>query len=243
MHFKTKPIILLNRRELCHAISYNYYCFMLRKFINKITFKLFKKAFLMPTNRTMHAPHRKFSSIFELAANLKHYNYIYQEYMWDMDEFIALREEISKTLFLKTSLDSALDSANLAIYNKIKNTKNACLIHIRRGDFIKAGYTLLDMAYYKRAIEIMQNAIEGVEFFIFGNDREFIREHFGEHNIVSINDECSVHKDFVLMRACKHAILANSTLSMWIGYLCDGVVVYKKDITPMIKPLKGYIGI
>lgn len=204
---------------------------MTRSFINRITNKFFKITFLNPTNKTISFPHQKFRTIRELADNLGNCNYIFREYMWDFKEFIDLKENVLK--FLTPSI--LLNHKNLVILRDIKQAKNSCFIHIRRGDYVNIpAYTLLDMKYYRKAMDIIRNKLGDVEFFVFGNDINFIRENFSNCRIININDEDNVSFDFILMRACKNAILANSTLSIWLGFLCDGIVVYKRNTTPEI---------
>ena len=103
---------------------------------------------------------------------------------------------------------------------------------------------MLGLDYYFKAMQTMKERLgDGVEFFVFGNDINFMQEHFSDFCIVNINDEASVSCDFVLMRACKNAILANSSLSGIIGFLCDGIVVYNKDAMPQTPHLPHFIGI
>lgn len=132
----------------------------------------------------------------------------------------------------------------------IQNAGESCAIHIRRGDFLGTGYTILGMDYYESAIGAVLARFPAAHFFIFGNDLDFMRRHFGgksgatrrfpaaRFSVVALNGEDSAALDFILMRAAKHAILANSTLSMWVGFLCDGLVVYKGGTTPCVNLAK-----
>lgn len=219
-------------------INYPLLAFFARAMFNGIYARFFKKAAFYPTNRTIFAPHLRYKNIADLAENLGDSNYIYIEYMWHFAEFVRFKNEILALLTPRFTLDSA----NQKILSRIKTAQNPCLIHIRRGDF-KGVYELLDMDYYTRAMDFMRAKLGRVEFFVFGNDADFMRENFKGENVIDLNDEAHIARDFVLMRACKHAILANSTLSIWLGFLCEGVVVYKEDLTPKIPREIGGFGV
>ena len=241
INFNISPILLRDRRRLCETIRYNYPLFFTRKLISAISGRILGKRLLHPTHRTLDLPHLLYKNINEMNENLGRYDYITREYMWDLREFISLRPLLKSQL----TPNFTLNKANLAMLHRIQSSPKSCFLHIRRGDYVNLSeYDLLGLDYYFKAMQVMKDRLgEGVEFFIFGNDINFMQEHFSDFCIVNINDEASVSCDFVLMKACKNAILANSSLSGIIGFLCDGIVVYSKDAMPQTPHLPHFIGV
>ncbi len=235
--------ILKTKRELAYCLGINFYLMCVKRLVNKISYKFFgKQIYLFSRKNTIIAPHKICANLSSLVELLTYKNYIYQEYMWNFSYFIPYKEILRTHLELKIPLSAD----NLSIQKCILRHKNACMIHIRRGDFLRTNYDILEMDYYHNAMNILRKKYNDVHFFVFGNDYDFMIENFNELDcsVVSQNGEDSVSYDFVLMRSCKHCILANSTLSMWIGFLCNGDVIYKKGTTPKIDFCEdGYIAL
>jgi len=61
------------------------------------------------------------------------------------------------------------------------------------------------------------------DIYIFSDDIPWCKEKFKEEYISRKITfvQLDVHLDFGLMRLCKHHIIANSTLSYWMGILND----------------------
>lgn len=230
-YFDLNIKLITTNKELSKIIKVNFYFLLFKKFVNKINIKCFKKKIFYPVNKQkiIFYPHLHYKNIYELSFDIKNRIYIYGEYLWHFSNFIPFRYFFINTLYPKINLDSK----NNMIYEKIKSSKNSCMIHVRRGDFVGI-YELLDMDYYKMAMEIMREKYSDISFFVFGNDFDFMQENFidDDCNVININNESKVIFDFVLMQSCKHKILANSTLSFWLGFLGSGDVIYKENISP-----------
>jgi len=119
------------------------------------------------------------------------------------------REKIVESLGLKTKYKN---DATLA---EIENCNSVC-VHIRRGDFVRLGFSL-DLAYYRTAIQYMKNAVERPVFYCFSDDIEYCKEQFGEE--FKYMDGHSDLYDLCAMSRCKHNIVANSTFSTWAAWL------------------------
>ncbi len=120
---------------------------------------------------------------------------------------------------------------------KIEST-NSVAIHIRRGDFVKMGYTICDDQYYKRAIEMIEARVANPFYFIFSDDTEYAGRLFStldNKEIVTGNTGEKSYLDMYLMSLCKHNIMANSTFSYWPALLNkneDKVIIRPKMQTP-----------
>ena len=103
-------------------------------------------------------------------------------------------------------------------------------IHVRRGDYLDPIYNgkfdLLREDYYRAAVSRMREIYGHPHFYIFSDDKDFIREAFdwipeGERTVVSGNNGADSWRDMYLMSLCKGNILANSTFSTWGALLGD----------------------
>lgn len=116
------------------------------------------------------------------------------------------------------------------------DNSDAVSIHVRRGDYLNPIYSgkfvNLDMDYYKKAVEIVRTKCRKPLFFVFSDDKDYIRSSFewlDNKVIVEGNDGHDSWKDMYLMSLCHHNIIANSTFSQWGALLNrnkDAMVIY-----------------
>jgi hypothetical protein len=94
-------------------------------------------------------------------------------------------------------------------------------VHVRRGDYINHNYSLCSVHYYQQAVRAIRQRFPAAVFYGFSDDPDWIAEHLNDVNIqiVRHNPETAGHEDLRLMAACKHQIIANSTLSWWAAWL------------------------
>ncbi len=119
--------------------------------------------------------------------------------------------------------------------------QNCCAvsIHVRHGDYSDPVYggkfLILPMEYYRKAVELVRQKVKDPEFFIFSDDKEYIRKAFDwlDHKtVVTGNNGVDSWKDMYLMSLCRHNITANSTFSTWGGLLNrneDAMVIYPSE--------------
>jgi len=102
------------------------------------------------------------------------------------------------------------------------------MIHVRRGDYVNLAHVAswhgaLGLAYYQKACAIMTEKISACHFFIFSDDLTWVKEQFDFlENCTFIENEASsesVIAELMLMRMCRHHIIANSSLSWWAAWL------------------------
>ena len=153
---------------------------------------------------------------------------------WHSEKYFkSIKEEI-KTTF-------NFDESKLNCYTKkwketIKSKRNTCSIHVRRGDYLVVSVWngCATDEYYYTAIKYIRECIsEDTLFFVFSNDIEWCRKHFGEENFnyIDCNKGNDSWMDMYLMSICHHHINANSTFSWWGAWLCkhkDSITIVPK---------------
>jgi len=128
--------------------------------------------------------------------------------------FSGMKNDLRKEFILKEKSPEVL-----RLLEDIKSS-NSVSIHVRRGDLlILKNVFVLSMEYYKKAVNEIRKTVKNPRFFIFSDGIEWCKENFKWlNNVVFVSNEMAV-EDFELMRNCNHHILANSSLSWWVGYL------------------------
>lgn len=119
-----------------------------------------------------------------------------------------------------------MDEANQKVLHRIRNSHSVCL-HVRRGDYVSnknaaQHHGTCSIDYYQRAVSYLSGLFSEVTFYIFSDDMDWVRDNLeinGQHYYVSHNDGGAVVNDFWLMTACRHFIIANSSLSWWGAWL------------------------
>jgi hypothetical protein len=101
---------------------------------------------------------------------------------------------------------------------------NFVALHIRRGDFLtNKAFGACSLEYYLDAIELVKEKIASPVFYIFTNDKDWVRQNFPatlQYNFYS--SAISQHPDieeFYLMSLFKSLIISNSTFSWWSAYI------------------------
>ena len=113
-------------------------------------------------------------------------------------------------------------------------------VHIRRGDYLIAGFSIVPFSYYYEAINQLQGDV-----YIFSDDLEWCTEKFKQEYFsnkiyfIDIEDYLA----FDLMRHCTHNIIANSTFSWWAAYLNEykDKIIYTPDWWMTQKENKPYL--
>jgi hypothetical protein len=133
-----------------------------------------------------------------------------------------------------------LNDATQKWLKTIQNRASSVSLHVRRGDYISdkksanaMGTCTID--YYQAAINLMANQLEEPIFFIFSDDLNWCRESLAiNHPVHYVDGNIGDHSSFdmLLMSACRHHIIANSSFSWWGARLAKS----KKQIVIAPKP-------
>lgn len=105
--------------------------------------------------------------------------------------------------------------------NSILTHENTVSVHIRRGDY-KRNNNVLDMGYYEKAFEFINEKVSDVFYVVFSDDLRWVKEHmqFG-NNVYFVNEDKKLqdYEELFVMSRCRHNIIANSTFSWWGAWL------------------------
>ena len=138
------------------------------------------------------------------------------------------------TSYFEHSLDDVIDNlvfpdfedaSNPKWAERIQNTESVS-IHVRRGDYTGSIYDVIGMDYYNNAVNDIRDKLQKENkvpsFFIFSDDPDWVKQQFswlGEYILIDNNKGVDSYRDLQLMSMCKHQITANSSFSIWGGYL------------------------
>lgn len=131
---------------------------------------------------------------------------------------------ISKQLRIDFTFKAPLKGQNDEIRSVIEQNTSVS-IHIRRGDYSNSNSNLpiLDISYYKKAIEHVASQVSNPYFFIFSDGIDWVKENLDlsefNHQFIDWNKNENSYIDMQLMSICKHNIIANSSFSWWGAWL------------------------
>lgn len=103
------------------------------------------------------------------------------------------------------------------------STGESIAVHVRRGDKVgNSTFKATSAEYCRTAMSEAGRRLQNPQFFIFSDDPAWVASQIGASSNTTIIDHHTgdqVHEDFRLMRACKHQIIASSSLSWWAAWL------------------------
>ena len=134
-------------------------------------------------------------------------------------------KDIREIILKQFTINQDISNYTKEIKNKIQNSKNSCSLHIRRGDFVNSTniniHGACDIEYYKKAMKYLEEKVENINYFIFSDDIEWVKENLAIQNAIYIDskEKRIPHEDIYLMSLCKNNIIANSSFSWWGAWL------------------------
>lgn len=138
-------------------------------------------------------------------------------------------KEIRETIIKEFNADHMLKPENVILQHEI-SSNNSVAVHIRRKDYLTNTYfRSLPKEYYIKSMEQLLNEINSPVFYFFSDDIEWAKEQFSAIQNVRFVESNSISEsvwsttgdieDLMLMRSCKHQIIANSSFSWWGAWL------------------------
>ena len=133
---------------------------------------------------------------------------------WQSEKYFAERASTIRTELQPPPFEPGPDAD---LEKELASTPSV-FIHIRRDRYTPR----LGSGYYDSSITSALSTIGRCHFHVFGDDLEWAKQYLDFHgapvSYVSTQDSDEL-RDFRLMAACKHAIVANSSFSWWAAWL------------------------
>ena len=136
-------------------------------------------------------------------------------YYFDLNFFSGIDTILKKEFHLKKPFRLPSN-----LYKILKN-EDTVSIHVRRGDFVKLFWDISKSDYYRKAIQMIKERVEHPVYLIFSDDIAWVKENMsidGEKIYIS-EMGFEDYEELILMKYCRHNIIANSTFSYWAAYL------------------------
>ena len=159
-------------------------------------------------------------------------NEIYLEGYWNEERYFG---DVAQQIRSMYQYPEPTDDANRKCLSQIANSCSIG-IHVRRGDYKKSSnsFPMCPPEYYREAVDFMETKNPEQEFlyFVFSDDIKWCKKNLAflkNVQFVGHNVKTDSYKDMMLLAACKHQIMANSTFSWWAAWLNpnpDKAVVY-----------------
>ena len=149
---------------------------------------------------------------------------------WQSERYFA---SVADLVRQELTYQRAPDAANARWLARIR-AANAVCVHVRRGDYLLPAHFrhhgLCSAEYYRRAVGLMRERFADPQFFVFSDDWSWCRKHLADDDmvIVDANKPDAGQEELRLMAACRHHVIANSSLSWWGAWLAataDQIVV------------------
>lgn len=151
----------------------------------------------------------------------------YKGYFFNLKYYDSIKNVLQKEFILKNKMSFSSELRDILKHD------NTVSIHVRRGDFLKLNRDISQKDYYPKAIKLIDEKVENPTYLVFSDDVEWIKENLkiaGKKVYVS-DMGFSDYQELMIMKHCKHNIIANSTFSYWAAYLNpnqDKIVVCPK---------------
>lgn len=146
---------------------------------------------------------------------------VYLDGTWQTEKYFAnIAPTIRKEFTLKNP------SGYFKSTSREMQSVESVSLHVRRGDYadnpkVLKSHGLMPREYYGAAVGQLSSQVENPEFYVFSDDIAWVKAHipipFTTHYIE--HPEKKDCEEIVLMAACKHQIIANSSFSWWGAWL------------------------
>ena len=137
--------------------------------------------------------------------------------------FREIKDIVLKEFRLKDAMP-----AEIKLLMKQMRTENSVCVHMRRGDYLMAknkGFNICTKKYYYDAMDLVADKISNPVFYIFSNttnDLNWIEESYSfKYPVKYVKMDNPDYIELMLMAACNHFIISNSTFSWWAQYLAE----------------------
>ena len=205
-------------------------CFWLPSRGQALTSRLFRRWLPRIMNVPVwREPHFHYSTEFATLSGP-----VFLEGYWQSERYF---KEIRTQLLQEFVLRAPLPPACVRLLEEIGGCDAIC-VHVRRGDYLSNPlaakvHGTCSVDYYYAGVEELCQGLVRPHCFVFSDDPAWVRASFAfdcPMTVVDVNGPLDAHLDLVLMAACCHFLIANSSLSWWGAWLGD--YAGKKVIAP-----------
>lgn len=182
---------------------------------------IFNKCYYFETDRKWRNP-----------ENLLKYTYL--DGYWQNWKYVTEMENPLRSEFVLKNNVGEKTRVSIEHCSKI----NSVMLGIRRGDYLqdKKHFGDFDIRYYHKCMDYIASKVEKPVFVVFSNDIEWVKNHmdFTKYDIVYRlkADQDSDLEELMVMAACKHFIIVNSTYQWWGAWLAanpNKIILAPKD--------------
>lgn len=175
--------------------------------------------------------------------------WIYFKGFYQSERYFAdIKEEIRRIFAFDLNLANA---KSREMMKQIQSDEQAVSLHVRRGDYLQPKHwdsigCVCQLPYYQNALAEMNTRVKHPVYYVFSDDIAWVKENLSLPHAVYIdwNKKEDSWQDMMLMSACRHHIICNSTFSWWGAWLNprkDKMVLapnkwYNHSETPHIYP-------
>jgi len=159
---------------------------------------------------------------------------VFLEGYWQSERYFR---DIRDLLLEDFSVQAPLPLACAKLLEEIRSSDAIC-VHVRRGDYLSNPvaaqvHGVCSIGYYHAGAKELSMGLRRPHCFVFSDDPAWVRESLAfdcAMTVVDVNGPDDAHLDLMLMAACRHFLIANSSLSWWGAWL--GTHSEKKVIAP-----------
>jgi hypothetical protein len=150
-------------------------------------------------------------------------NNTYLSGWWQSEKYFTdVRDQVLQDFTPKNKL-----SANVSKLIQDASNTNSVAVHVRRGDYVSnkfaaAHHGTATVDYYNASALFFKSFMPDAHFYVFSDDIDWCKKHlnFGaKTTYVSGNNGKDAYLDMLIMKSCKHNIIANSSFSWWGAWL------------------------
>lgn len=146
---------------------------------------------------------------------------VYLDGYWQSEKYFKdIEDVIRKDIVLKEPQNAAFRE----MQEKMRQTDSVSM-HIRRGDYLmekhKKVFETCPPEYYDRALRLIAEKISSPALFVFSDDVAWTKENIHLPFPATFVSDIGFadYQELMLMSACKHHIIANSSFSWWGAWL------------------------
>jgi hypothetical protein len=197
-----------------HKINKNFY--KLPPILDKIIFLFFSRILISSYYSRLDN-----ISFDEKILNKKYlyYNFHFLDFKYLIKYRPSIRKMVNFDNIKQREIVSNLEKCK-------KNKKKIVMIHVRRGDTIKAKGYFVSLNYYQKAMKFFKNL--NVQFVLFSDSPIWCSRQDIFKNLTIVKEKDAA-KTLIMMKLCDHFIISNSTLSCWAAFLGEkknSIIIY-----------------